>query len=73
MARETTRRIGDILEPGRIVEEWALSACEGKQVFESAQMAHHVAKKRRQKSQHYRCKCCGKYHVATIRHGANWK
>lgn len=63
MARQTNRRAGDVYGESPILEEWAAAACMGKQAFDSAQLAHHVAAKRRVPSGHYRCRVCGKYHV----------
>lgn len=63
MARQTTRRAEVLHGAGAVLEEWRVSACTGKQAFDSAQLAHHVAAKRRVPSGHYRCRVCGKYHV----------
>lgn len=52
------------------------SACEGKQAFDSAKLAHAVA---RRASHHkdprhaFHCQHCGLYHLATTHRGAPWR
>ena len=44
-----------------------LASCAGKQGFESAHLAHAVAKRRRahsKPSEAYRCDYCGRFHLA---------
>lgn len=38
------------------------ATCEGKQAFETPALAHRIA--RRKKRHVYRCKFCGKWHIA---------
>lgn len=46
-----------------ISDEGRAAMCEGKPGFDSAKVAHEVAKRSRFPLEAYRCLCCGKFHV----------
>lgn len=62
--RDANRRISDKFAPGGIASEWALAGCAGKRSFDTPQLASHVARRGKIRFEFYRCKCCGKYHLA---------
>lgn len=66
MTRITNTRIEERFGATRITKEWTSASCSGKEAFDTPQMASHVARKRRIKSQHYRCRCCGRYHIRAV-------
>lgn len=61
---DANRRISDKFAPRGISSEWIAAGCYGKQAFDTPQMATRVVRRGKIKFDHYRCKCCGKYHLA---------